>query len=654
MALAAEANEPSDRGPREFDRTPPQNIAAEQSVLGGMLLSKDAIADVVEALRPTDFYRPAHQIICEAILDLYGRGEPADAITVSAELIRNGNIARVGGANYLHTLMSSVPTAANAGYYAEIVAEQAILRRLVEAGTRIVQMGYGAAGGSSDITGTVDEVVDRAQAEVYDVTERRSTEDYVVIESLLQNTLDEIERIESNGGVGTGIPTGFHELDQLTNGLHPGQMITIAGTTWFWQGVGVGHAAADPGRVDDDGRRSPSATYSWVRTESPRGSSLRQMSWSVARATRSSSPTARSSWPTRSINGVPVLSWSKISAIDTYAMHASLGPQPVDALGRRSAAANAGGYPRGALGTAVRSRISRPTKAVPVAGTVTTEQIAATLRCPTADQRLNHSVDCAEPLNLPTAELLIPPYTLGAWLGDRTSAAKRLTSADPQILDNFRVLGVLGDKHIPTEYLRADESQRRALLAGLLDTDGYATQSGSVVFSVTSRRLAEDVFDLVVGLGYRAAVTTKPVRGCTPASSIAYSVSFTPGEKVFGLDRKADRQVSQTRSGTRFRYVVDVRPIASVSVRCVQVDNDDHMYLAGRAMIPTHNSTLALDIARSSAIKHGKPTAMFSLEMGKLEIMMRLFSAEARGAAEQHALGQDDRRGLDADGPPVR
>ena len=229
MALAVEAEQAPARGPAEYDRTPPQNIAAEQSVLGGMLLSKDAIADVVEALRPTDFYRPAHQIICEAILDLYGRGEPADAITVAAELIRNGNIARVGGANYLHTLMSSVPTAANAGYYAEIVAEQAILRRLVEAGTRIVQMGYGAAGGSADIAGSVDEVVDRAQAEVYDVTERRSSEDYVVIESLLQNTLDEIERIESNGGVGTGIPTGFSELDQLTNGLHPGQMITIAG-----------------------------------------------------------------------------------------------------------------------------------------------------------------------------------------------------------------------------------------------------------------------------------------------------------------------------------------------------------------------------------------------------------------------------------------
>ena len=218
--------------------------------------------------------------------------------------------------------------------------------------------------------------------------------------------------------------------------------------------------------------------------------------------------------------------------------------------------------------------------------------------------------------------------------GVRTHANRgRCASCDARLgtlQARLRALGVLGAKHIPTLYLRAEESQRRALLAGLLDTDGYAAPNGSVVFSVTSRRLAEDVFDLVVGLGYRASVTTKPVRGRTPASSIAYSVSFTPEEKVFGLDREADRQVSQTRSGTRFRYVVDVRPIASVPVRCVQVDNDDHMYLASRAMIPTHNSTLALDIARSSAIKHGNPTAMFSLEMGKLEIMMRLFSAEAR------------------------
>ena len=161
----------------EFERTPPQDLIAEQSVLGGMLLSKDAIADVIEILRERDFYRPAHEIIYDAVLDLYGRGEPADAVTVSAELTKRGEIARAGGAPYLHTLISSVPTAANAGYYAKIVRERAIMRRLVEAGTKIVQLGYSPEG-------DVDDSVDQAQAEVYSVTERRASEDYVQLSTL--------------------------------------------------------------------------------------------------------------------------------------------------------------------------------------------------------------------------------------------------------------------------------------------------------------------------------------------------------------------------------------------------------------------------------------------------------------------------------------
>jgi replicative DNA helicase len=227
MTLADEARTTSGSG--EYDRTPPQAIEAEQSVLGAMMMSKDAIADVVEILRPGDFYRPAHQLIYDSILDLYARGEPADPITVSEELTRAGQLVRVGGGLYLHTLVNTVPTAANAGYYAEIVGERATLRRLVTAGTRIVQMGYDTASGSSDVVGSVDDVVDRAQAEIYEVTERRTSEDFVHIETLLQPTLDEIDKISSNGGIGTGIPTGFSQLDEYTNGLHAGQMITVAG-----------------------------------------------------------------------------------------------------------------------------------------------------------------------------------------------------------------------------------------------------------------------------------------------------------------------------------------------------------------------------------------------------------------------------------------
>ncbi len=214
---------PPAEGGNGFDRQPPQDLTAEQSVLGGMMLSKDAIADVVEVLRPGDFYRPAHQLVYDCILDLYSRGEPADAVTVAAELERRGEIRRVGGPPYLHTLIATVPTAANASYYAEIVAEKATLRRLVEAGTRIVQMGYAGAEGAD-----INEIVDRAQASIYEVTERRMTEDYVALEELLQPTMDEIDAIASRGGTSLGVPTGFADLEAVTNGLHPGQMIIVA------------------------------------------------------------------------------------------------------------------------------------------------------------------------------------------------------------------------------------------------------------------------------------------------------------------------------------------------------------------------------------------------------------------------------------------
>ncbi|KRF08982.1 replicative DNA helicase [Arthrobacter sp. Soil782] len=220
MSLTHADSSEDTRSP-QFSRTPPQDLVAEQSVLGGMMLSKDAIADCVEVLRGVDFYRPAHESIYEAIIDLYGRGEPADAVTVSDELTKRGEISRIGGPAYLHTLIQSVPTAANAGFYAEIVRERAVLRRLVDAGTKIVQLGY-----SND--GEVDDLVNAAQAEVYAVAERRTAEDYVPLKDIIEGTVDEIESAGHRGEGMTGVPTGFYEFDELTQGLHGGQMIVIA------------------------------------------------------------------------------------------------------------------------------------------------------------------------------------------------------------------------------------------------------------------------------------------------------------------------------------------------------------------------------------------------------------------------------------------
>ena len=212
---------PGERPTTPNDRTPPQDMAAEQSVLGAMLISKDAIADVTESIRGADFYRPAHETIYDAVVDLYGRGEPVDMVTVAAELQRRGELQRIGGAPYLHTLSANVPIAANAGYYAEIVREKAILRRLVGAGTKIVQIGYAGEG-------QVDDIVDEAQAEVYKITDKRSTEDYSPLSDIMDGVLDEIEAISNREAGLYGVPTGFADLDDLTNGLHAGQMIIVA------------------------------------------------------------------------------------------------------------------------------------------------------------------------------------------------------------------------------------------------------------------------------------------------------------------------------------------------------------------------------------------------------------------------------------------
>jgi replicative DNA helicase len=667
-------SEPRAGGDGQFDRTPPQDVAAEQCVLGGMLLSKDAIADVVEVLRANDFYRPAHATIFEAILDIYGRGEPADPITVAAALHDSGDLARVGGAAYLHTLIASVPTAANAAYYAKIVSERAVLRRLIEAGTRIVQLGYG--------TGReTDDLVDMAQQAVYEITERRVSEDFEALGEMLQPTLDEIEAVGAQGGMMSGVPTGFTDLDRLLNGLHPGQLIIVAGRP----GLGKALALDTP---------LPTPT-----------------SWTTMGAVKVGDQLIDAEGlPTRVTAATEVM-----RDRPCYEVEFSDGSMIV-----------ADGSHRWLTHTRQSRRYGRSPQVH------TTEEIRATLRTETADRRINHSVINTRPLALPDRDLLIPAYTLGVWLGDSHSAAARFTTDDPEMIlyveeDGFEVrpsgprvytilipdletiserdcvvcgkrfqpratsvktcgrscggqsrflseprapqgcancgtvtkatangakrcaacrtrfgsftgllreVGVLDNKHIPPAYLRASEVQRRALLAGLMDTDGTVAPNGNVQYCSTSRRLAEDVYELIISLGYRCTMTTKSVRGRTAASSTAYILNFTTIDNVFRLERKRlihkerRRSITTTRSGSRF--IVDVRPIPSVPVRCVQVDNDDHLYLAGRSMIPTHNSTASMDFARHAAIRANQASAIFSLEMSKVEIVMRVLSAEAR------------------------
>jgi replicative DNA helicase len=202
-------------------RVPPNDQAAEMSTLGGMLLSSDAIADVLELVKAEDFYFPKHEIIFNAINTVFSRQEPTDVIMITDQLTRDGNLNKIGGASYLHTLESSVPTAANASYYASIVADKAILRKLVQSGTRITQLGYAAEGDPS-------ELVNDAQVEIFTIGRSAGAQDAIVLRDAVKVAVNEMEEQAKSAKEGLDIPTGFRELDDVTNGLHPGQLILIA------------------------------------------------------------------------------------------------------------------------------------------------------------------------------------------------------------------------------------------------------------------------------------------------------------------------------------------------------------------------------------------------------------------------------------------
>ena len=625
------------RGPG--DRTPPQDMAAEQSVLGAMLISKDAIAEVAEVLRGVDYYRPSHETIHDAVIDLFGRGEPVDMVTVANELQRSGELQRAGGAPYLHTLAANVPIAANAGYYAQIVREKAVLRRLVDAGTKIVQIGYAGEG-------NVDDIVDRAQAEVYQVADRRSSEDYAPLSDIMEGVLDEIEAIGNRESGLYGVPTGFADLDELTNGLHAGQMIIVAARPAMGKALALDTPLPTP---------SGWTTMGEVRV----GDELYDAQGR----------------PTRVMAATEVLQerpcfevvFSDGSTIVADAQHQWL---TETRAARKSTWAAENHYNR-----AKNQRIH--------ASVVTTEQIADTVRLG-REARANHAVLNSAALegSWGSEALPIPAYVLGAWLGDGHSAGNRITCETDEIpmyieghgLDvthqgqmlysiklpkatadgrtftgQLREAGVFRNKHIPPAYLRAAEPVRRELLAGLMDTDGTVVKGvGSCQFAVTSKRLADDVYELIVSLGYRCGRRTKRVRGRSEATSTCYILNFSTSDDVFRLQRKQlahkeERPQSTVRIGRR--YITEVRPVPSVPVRCVQVDNDDHLYLAGESMIPTHNSTLALDLCRAASIHNNLSSVFFSLEMTRSEITMRLLSAEAKvplNHIRNGKMGSDD------------
>ncbi|MGW6912545.1 replicative DNA helicase [Kitasatospora sp. NPDC054939] len=216
----------------------PSNLWAEEATVGGMMFDRDKVGDVCTVLKPRDYLRPAHEAIHLAIVRLFTRGEPTDPIAVAAELTKAGDLARCGGPGYLHKLLQTASTALDPVYCAGIVHEQAVLRRLVEAGTRIAAMGRAGEG-------EVQEIVDAAQSELFAVADEHADEDMVLLADSMEGHLDELEARRDTSGKLVGVPTGFTDLDKLTGGLRPGQMIVVAARP----GMGKSTLALDVARA---------------------------------------------------------------------------------------------------------------------------------------------------------------------------------------------------------------------------------------------------------------------------------------------------------------------------------------------------------------------------------------------------------------------
>jgi replicative DNA helicase len=631
------------------------SMADEQALLGAMMVANPAsgvAGEVRDRLRPAGdapgmgehhFVAWAHQEIWKTIITLMDRGEAYDMLAVAAEMPAD-LLLRVNGVPYLHTCMEACPTVANATTYAINIRNATLLRELGEKTLRWASQVNSAA------LNEAVEVYDRVSAELALLEVPTRSGGPVAWEVAGAEALEEMERLAAvakDPSLGmTEFSFGWPDLDRIVRPA-PGSLVIVAGRPGMAKALALDTPLPTP--------------VGWTTMgEVKAGDTLIDAQGMPTKVT----------WATEVMRDRPCyeVEFSDGSTIVADAQHQ----------------------------WTVSTRNARRSQRVRTE-VLNTEQMSAAVRIG-AEQRLNYAIQVAQPIVLPTAVLPIEPYTFGAWLGDGHSEAARITSDDPELLtyiedDGYEVrsnpshpmlygfslpqqewderpsrtclncnklmawhrpsgwcqscrharpsvpsilrsLGVWGNKYIPQQYLRASEAQRRALLAGLLDTDGTVLPHGSVKFVVTSRQLAYGVRELVLSLGYRCTIATQPVKGRTAASSVAYSVNFSTADEVFRLERKklAHKERSRTKDRKRngVRYVTGIRPVASVPVRCVEVDNAEHLYLAGETMIPTHNSTAMRNIAQHLSMRKNLPTLVFSLEMSRLEISVAMLCAGAR------------------------
>ncbi len=603
-----------------FDKQPPFAMEAEMAMLGGMILDWQVTGEVAQILKgPEDFYKPAHGTIYSVLLELYDQAQSIDMVQLNQRLVDKGVLEEVGGLEYLVDLVDGTPSAHEAPRYALIVRDKAILRRLIESAGQVLHECY-----HSDEP--VNELLDRAETAIFELAENKDSQSASDIGELLKETYERLER-EDGQEVG-GIKTGFRDLDEMTNGVHAGEMIIIAArpsmgkaqpldsgvlTPEGWRAMGdlqVGDAVASvdgaPSRVTGVFPQGKRQVYRVTLADGRHAECCAEHLWSVHFRGWDAPRVLETAQIMRMLERVRYRNrlWVEPFAgeygddtglpVDAYALGCLLGDGNLKGTSARFSNIDS------AVLAAFDEAIGEDLELNPAGGADYRVARVPLDRSPTATRArvnpLKHALD-----------------ELGLW--DRGAA----------------------DKFIPKAYFSASRAARARLMAGLIDTDGWVESFGSLRLATASPQLARDVVALMRSLGgtgsYTVKRTTYTYRGEKKQGLPAYVCNLqhpSPADLVSAPAKRARLVKGEVPRRTRQRRLTirSIEPTRVTPTQCIAVSHPRRLYVTDGYTV-THNTAFALNIAETMAATNKVPVGVFSLEMSKQQLAQRLLCSRS-------------------------
>ena len=599
-------------------KLPPQALDLEEAVLGALMIEKDALSSVVDILKPETFYKEAHQRIYNAILTLFGNSDPIDLLTVTNQLRKTGEIELIGGGGFVAELTFRVNSAANIEYHARIVSEQALKRALIAMSSTILRDAY-------EDTTDVFELLDRAEQSLFKISESNIKKNYADMSTIVRMALNELETKKNQEGL-TGVPSGFTNLDRVTSGWQPTELIILAARPGMGKCLGKGTKV-----VMFDG--------SLRKVEDVREGELLMGDDSTPRRVLSIA------------RGRERMYWVKQNKGIDYRVNESH------------------------ILSLKRSRTEGPHKKGDILNITVRDYLTK------ADKFKTNYKGYKVAIEFPAQTVPLDPYFVGLWLGDGHAYSSRITNTDSEVVDylqeyanelglkmmtyqqvdrtanyaittgrrglkkafnvqeQLRGLAVIENKHIPKAYLINSTENRLKLLAGLVDSDGHYQEAFNC-YEITqkNKELAEQLKYLCDTLGFKCSLKEKQAT----IAKIGY-VSTVYRLRIFGnLDSIPVR--IERKKARPLKARADWR-VTGIQVEYDKVDDyygfsiDGNRLFLLEDMTVTHNTAFIVSALRNAAVDHGKPVAIFSLEMSSVQLVNRLIAAEAEIDSEKIRKG---------------